>query len=104
VALGVTLVDPFSATGVPFNVADTAFLVVQVITAVCPIVILLGLAATPAATAPFDAVVDGLTKVMADDCASALCVEEQRNAQPTATLAVRPTLRRYDVLSFEAIE
>ena len=63
VALGCTLIDPLSATGVPFNVADAAFLVVQVITAVCPLVIVLGLAATLAATVPLDADVDGLTSL-----------------------------------------
>jgi len=44
--------EPLSGTDVPFNVALTAFFVVQVITDDCPLVIDDGLALTPAATGP----------------------------------------------------
>lgn len=44
--------DPLSGTGVPFNVALTAFLVVQVMTDDWPRLMEVGLAEAPAATGP----------------------------------------------------
>jgi len=50
--VGLTASEPVSATGIPFNVALTAFFVVQVMTDDPPCTIAVGLALTPAATAP----------------------------------------------------
>jgi len=49
--------EPLSGTGVPFNVALTAFLVVQVMTDDWPLVMDDGLALTPAATGPAEGTV-----------------------------------------------
>ena len=51
-AVGFTVIDPFRATGDPFKVALTAFLVSHVITEPWPLVMEVGLAITPAATVP----------------------------------------------------
>ncbi len=55
--MGFTDIEPLSATGVPFNVAFTAFLVSQVRTEDWPLVIDFVLALIPAATVPVEAAV-----------------------------------------------
>ena len=53
--MGLTVIEPLSATAAPFNVAFTAFLVDQVSVEDWPLVIEVALARIPAVTLPVEA-------------------------------------------------